>query len=38
VRLDLTDEANEAAVASHRKAAGEWDGVTTVMFEIDLMR
>ena len=34
----LTDEDNEAAVASYRKAGGEWDGATTVMFEIDLMR
>ena len=34
----LTDEDNEAAVASYRKAGGEWDGATTVMFEIYLMR
>jgi len=34
----LTDEDNEAAMASYRTAGGEWDGATTVMFEIDLMR
>ena len=34
----LTDEDNEAAVASYRKAGGEWDGATTVIFEIELMR
>jgi [ribosomal protein S18]-alanine N-acetyltransferase len=34
----LTDEDNEAAVASYRKAGGVWDGATTVMFEIDLTR
>jgi ribosomal protein S18 acetylase RimI-like enzyme len=31
----LTDEGNQAAMASYRKAGGVWDGAATVMFEID---
>jgi GNAT superfamily N-acetyltransferase len=32
----LTSEDNEAAVATHRGAGGEWDGANSVMFEIQL--
>jgi ribosomal protein S18 acetylase RimI-like enzyme len=32
----LTDEDNEAAMASYRQAGGVWDGEHQVMFEIDL--
>ena len=34
----LTDEANEAAMATYRRAGGTWDGQPTVMFEIAPMR
>ena len=34
----LTDEDNEAAVASYRKAGGVWDGSTRIILEIDLSR
>ena len=32
----LTDEDNQAAVATYRRAGGVWDGDRSIMFEIDL--
>jgi ribosomal protein S18 acetylase RimI-like enzyme len=32
----LTDEDNEAAVATYRRADGTWNGDRSIMFEIDL--
>jgi ribosomal protein S18 acetylase RimI-like enzyme len=32
----LTDEDNDAAMATYRRAGGVWDGAHQVMFEIDL--